>query len=82
MRSELPEDPTERMSSSILSIEFVRLRTGVFLPARKSFGTVYCVFHASTKHLELQKVQRNRLDWVETHWREHPDPPNACLDQS
>mmetsp|Transcript_27600 Transcript_27600/g.59438 ORF Transcript_27600/g.59438 Transcript_27600/m.59438 type:complete len:97 (-) Transcript_27600:746-1036(-) len=71
------------MSSSKLSNDPVLFLRGVPRPAGSiSLGTVYCVFHASTKQLELQKVQRKRLDCVETHWREQPDPPSACLDQS
>mmetsp|Transcript_8390 Transcript_8390/g.17410 ORF Transcript_8390/g.17410 Transcript_8390/m.17410 type:complete len:80 (-) Transcript_8390:641-880(-) len=67
----------------MLSMEPVLFLNGVPRFANTiSFGTVYCVFQASTKQFELQKVQRKRLDCCETHWSEHPVPPTACLDQS
>jgi hypothetical protein len=43
---------------------------------------VYWVFQAWTKQFELQKVDLYRELRFETHWRPHPVPPSANIDQS
>ena len=81
---DMPDLALSTLLASSSSYDVVLRRCGV--DVRPAWGTslvtVYCVFQAFTKQLELQNVALYNELWVETHCNEQPDPPSACLDHS